>query len=73
MPARLGSAVPGEVLPSIDLELIRQRAIDRANAEVPHDIRQLSPEECRAKLRQMGGLAKLVMREPGEDTAEDVM
>lgn len=69
--SRIGSAVPGEIVPSIDLERIRERAIAQANAELPDEIRQLTPEECRARLREMGGVARaLRLREPGDDDEE---
>jgi hypothetical protein len=52
---------------------VRARMLEKANAELPAELRKLTPAECRAKLREMGGVARLIpMREPGQDDEEAI-
>lgn len=72
MRAKLGSAVPGEVLPSIDLEAIKASAIRRANDEVPERIKAMTAEQCRAELAKQFPIMRAwqIEREPGQDDDE---
>lgn len=59
-------------MPLVDIrQQVREEVIARANAELPPDIRQMTPAQCRARLLQMGGASRLVnLREPGQDDEE---
>lgn len=45
---------------AFDVEAHKAALIARANAEVPEELRGLTPAEHRSLLRQMGGFARLV-------------
>lgn len=61
-----------EVKQRIDIDAHRQAVIDRANAEIPEEIKRMTPAECRARLFSLGGFARMVpLREPGADEEED--
>lgn len=67
----LGSSVPEVKGPAYDIEALKADLVAKANAQVPAELRGLTPDECRARMRQMGGFANAVrMREPGEDENE---
>lgn len=65
---RLGSAVPEELHPTVDLEALKANMVRRANDQLPEDIRKLSPRECLARILEIGGVGQaLRMRDPGDD------
>lgn len=65
-----GSAIFGTV-ETVDIrDQVKARMIERANATLPIEFQHMTPAQCVASLRRMGGVARAVRlpeRQPGED------